>query len=134
LLVASAYAGLLVAVTENPLAAMLNEQLKLATPETTVTGPVPPAFVHDNVLEPGLAPSAKVTVVLLSSVMTLPKPSATPTANDVEAPAVTFAPDDGWVVNTNCDGASAVMVSCWVPEVSPEAAAVIVGVPALVSP
>ena len=38
------------------------------------------------------------------------------------------------VLTPSCDAANAVMVSCWVAELNPVAAAVMVGFPAVVSP
>ena len=86
-------------VTLYPEPTLLSEQLKVATPAVTVTGPVPPA--HVNVLDPGLLDSARLTVVVLSVLTVFPTPSFTATTNDVDAPAAMFAPAAGWVVKAN---------------------------------
>ena len=45
-----------------------------------------------------------------------------------------MTPPTGWVVTTSWVAVLAVTVSAWLPEISPVAAAVMVGVPDLVSP
>ena len=94
-------------VTLYPDPTLLSEQLKVATPAVTVTGPVPPA--HVNVLDPGLLDNARLTVVELSVPTVFPTPSFTATTNDVDAPAAMFAPAGGWVVKATFDGAAAPM-------------------------
>jgi hypothetical protein len=79
--------------------------VKLATPEATTTGPVPPVFAHDSVAPPGLLPSDSFTFVALSVTETVLTSFSTETSNVIEAPAFTFA--GGCDVKTNLvDGGS----------------------------
>ena len=73
----------------------------------------------------------RLTAVAVVVVVALPKTSWRVTVNELvaEAPAVPLN-----VLTPSCVPFNAVMVSCWVPEVRPVAAAVMVGFPALVSP
>jgi hypothetical protein len=79
----------------------LSEQVKLATPPATVAV-VPPGLVQVRVELPGLEPKAKVTVVVLSPISTLPSASSTDTPTEKLAPAAELA--GGWVVNTSFEG------------------------------
>src|SRR5438552_12752429 len=88
------------------------QPLKLATPPATVTGPTPPAPEHVSAPPPGLVPMARVTVVVLSAVSTLPFVSATATdaANEPVPVAWMFAPEAGWLVSTSLVAAPGVML------------------------
>ena len=114
-----------VAVTVNDVACPVNLQpAKVATPEETVTGLVvqlSPAGVEDTVIE------------LAAVVTVLPSASWTVTTGCVVKLVPLVAPA-GPVVKATWVAAPAVTVSAWVPEVSPVAAAVMVGLPDLVSP
>ena len=62
-------------------------------------------------------------------VLTLPKASCSCTVIGPSVALLEVVPDTAPVVKTSLDAVPAVIVSCWVPEVSPVAAAVSVGVP-----
>ena len=72
-------------------------------------------------------------MVAVVFVAAFPKPSSSVTVNAFVAWEFA-APANGVELIAKCVPVPAVMVSCWVPEVSPVAAAVIVGVPEAVSP
>ena len=70
----------------------------------------------------------------VSEVMTLPLASTTETDGWVAKAVPSATPPTGWVVTMSLEAVPEVIVSAWVPDVSPVAAAVIVGLPDLVSP
>jgi hypothetical protein len=108
----------------------LTEQLKLATPADAVAV-VAPAFVQLSVALPA-GVTASVTAVALSAVSRLPYWSSTDALSDIAAPAVMVL--GGWVVKTSLLAEAGVIASSWMAEVRPVAAAVIVGVPTVLSP
>ncbi|HEX4529934.1 MAG TPA: hypothetical protein VIA11_10955 [Acidimicrobiia bacterium] len=100
---------------------------KVATPLTALT-----VLVPDSVPVPGFVPMASVTDDV-SEVTVFPKASCTVTFGCVPnaTPPVELL---GCCVNASFDAPAAFTVSCCVADVSPLAAAVTVGVPALASP
>ena len=97
--------------------------------ETLVT--VVPPEVAANLPVPEVLES--VSVVALALVVALPKVSSRVTVKAFVAEAFA-APPKALEVMSNCVPVAPVMVSPWVPEARPVAPAVMVGVPALVSP
>src|SRR5438132_5786977 len=106
-------AGLLEAVSVYPVPLLVMAQpVKLATPFTTVTGPVPPALEQVSTPLPGLLLMAIVTVLVLSAVSTLALVSSTATDTEkVPVPvAWMLAPDAGWLVKASWVAVPAVML------------------------
>src|SRR5438105_6515378 len=88
------------------------QPVKPATPPETVTGPVPPVLEQVSAPPPGLVPMARVTVVVLSAVATLPLVSSTATdaANEPVPVAWMLAPEAGWLVSTSLVAVPGVML------------------------
>src|SRR5437773_1004380 len=87
------------------------QPVKLATPLATVRVR-PPVLVQLSTPADGLVPIARVTVVALSAVTTLPLTSstATATANDPVPVAWMLALVAGWLVKTSCVAEPAMML------------------------
>ena len=98
---------------------------------TTLVTLVPPAVAANSCVPVEF--DVKLIVVALLFVVALPKASCRDKAKGFVADALT-APVNGTDVMTTLVGVPPVMVSCCTPAVRPVAVAVMVGVPAVVSP
>ena len=97
--------------------------------ETEVTAD-PPEEVANSVV-----PELDVERFTVSAVVdTLPKASSSSTLIGPRVAFIVAAPETGDVTNFSFAAGPGITVSCWVALVTPDAAAVIVGVPARVSP
>ena len=95
----------------------------------TVVVAVPP-----KVAENDLPVELEARVTVWAVVVALPNVSCSATVIGPRVAVADAAPDTAVEVMTYLDAAAAVTVSTWVPDASPVAATVMVGVPDLVSP